>query len=82
MSDLTIRVPEIRVPPDTRATFRPGRHPDVDRLAPLMAHARDMQALADEYGIPDIFQDGGGKLLQILIRLSAQNVPGRPFFGD
>jgi len=35
------------------------------------------QELASEYGIKDIFQDNGGKLLEILILTGLQNLPGR-----
>lgn len=42
-----------------------------------MLHAHEMQTLADEHGVNDIFQDSGGKVLQILIMLSAQCIPGR-----
>lgn len=77
ISKPTIRVAEIVVPPGANVFLRPVRHPDAGRLAELMSHAHDMQALADKYGISDIFQDNGGKLLQVLIRLGAVNIPGR-----
>lgn len=36
-----------------------------------------MQNLANEYGITDIFQDNGGKTLQLLILLGLRISPGR-----
>ncbi|MCW3095241.1 MAG: Type site-specific deoxyribonuclease [Chthonomonadaceae bacterium] len=36
-----------------------------------------MQRLADEYGISDILQDNGGKVLQVLILLGLKISPGR-----
>lgn len=35
------------------------------------------QRLAEHYGIDDIFQDAGGKMLQILVRLGLDISPGR-----
>lgn len=35
------------------------------------------QELANHYGIDDIFQDAGGKMLQILVRLGLDISPGR-----
>lgn len=42
-------------------------HPDKARLERLFPAIRELQALATQHGINDIFQDNGGKLLQILI---------------
>lgn len=42
-------------------------HPDAARLAQLMPCIREVQGLASEHGIDDIFQDNGGKLLQIAL---------------
>lgn len=40
-------------------------HPDKKLLDALMPAVREYQALAEKHGIRDIFQDNGGKLLQI-----------------
>lgn len=37
------------------------------RLVQLFPYVREYQKLADEYGINDIFQDNGGKTLQMLL---------------
>ena len=40
-------------------------HPDKAELDRLFPYIREYQVLADKHGIGDIFQDNGGKLLQI-----------------
>lgn len=52
-------------------------HPDWERLEALMPSVREFQALAREHGIDDIFQDNGGKILQMLLALNLQGIPGR-----
>lgn len=42
-------------------------HPDHEKLEELLPYVRMYQALADKHGIRDIFQDNGGKLLQIAL---------------
>jgi hypothetical protein len=42
-------------------------HPDKARLERLRPAIRELQDLATKHGINDIFQDNGGKLLQVLI---------------
>jgi hypothetical protein len=42
-------------------------HPDAARLTELVPWIRQLQALASEHGIDDVFQDNGGKLLQIAL---------------
>jgi hypothetical protein len=42
-------------------------HPDKAKLDKLRPAIRELQALATKHGINDIFQDNGGKLLQVLI---------------
>lgn len=50
---------------------------DVERLENALAACQDLQNLALKYGIGDIFQDNGGKVLQTLIILGLRVVPGR-----
>jgi hypothetical protein len=50
---------------------------DVERLERALAACQDLQDLALKYGIGDIFQDNGGKVLQTLILLGLKIVPGR-----
>lgn len=54
-----------------------SRHPDWDRLQALLPAVREYQKLATEHGINDIFQDNGGKILQMLFALNLQGLPGR-----
>jgi len=54
-----------------------AKHPDWKRLENLMPAVREFQSLATEHGIDDIFQDNGGKILQMLLALNLQGIPGR-----
>ncbi len=53
------------------------RHGDWRRLQNLLPAVRDYQRLATELGINDVFQDNGGKILQMLLALNLQGLPGR-----
>ena len=53
------------------------RHPDWEKLERLMPAVREFQALASEHGVDDIFQDNGGKILQMLLALNLKGIPGR-----
>lgn len=52
-------------------------HPDKAILDDLFPYIRQYQALASKHGIHDIFQDNGGKLLQVLLVLGLKALPGR-----
>lgn len=52
-------------------------HPDKAKLEKLFPYIRQYQALADKHGINDIFQDNGGKLLQVLLTTGLKILPGR-----
>jgi len=52
-------------------------HPDKRRMDELMPAVREFQALAEKHGIGDIFQDNGGKLLQLVLTMDLQVSPGR-----
>lgn len=54
-----------------------AKHPDWARLERLMPAVRAFQTLATTHGIDDIFQDNGGKILQMLLALNLQGIPGR-----
>lgn len=56
---------------------RDKRASDLERLESAIMGIREMQNLADEYGIHDILQDNGGKVLQVLILLGLRNAPSR-----
>ena len=42
-------------------------HADIEKMEALLPAIREYQKLADQHGIRDIFQDNGGKLLQIAL---------------
>jgi transcriptional regulator with XRE-family HTH domain len=46
-------------------------------LENLFLHVREYQKLASKHGIGDIFQDNGGKLLQVLLVSGLKILPGR-----
>jgi hypothetical protein len=50
---------------------------DQKLFAELFPKVREFQALANRYGINDVFQDNGGKLLQVLLALGLENIPNR-----
>ena len=52
-------------------------HPDKAELDRLFPYIREYQALADKHGIGDIFQDNGGKLLQIALVTGLQILTNR-----
>lgn len=53
------------------------QHPDKAVLDELFPYIRHYQELASKHGIGDIFQDNGGKLLQVLLVLGLKVLPGR-----
>ena len=55
----------------------PTPHPDYQRLLELWPAVEEYQGLANAHGIRDIFQDNGGKLLQVLLLLNLRDLPGR-----
>ena len=52
-------------------------HPDKAILDEIFPHIRRYQELASKHGIGDIFQDNGGKLLQVLLILGLKVIGGR-----
>ena len=58
-------------------THRFPPHPDAAELAEIWPAVRRYQELATRHGIDDIFQDNGGKLLQVLLNLGLTVIPGR-----
>jgi len=44
-------------------------HPDLLELQALMPYIREFQVIASRHGIDDIFQDNGGKVLQLALTL-------------
>jgi hypothetical protein len=56
-------------------TFTP--HDDYQRLLEMWPAVQEYQSLAKKHGIDDIFQDNGGKLLQVILLLGLKIIPGR-----
>src|SRR6267143_1884428 len=52
-------------------------HPDKAELDRLFPFIREYQSLASKHGIGDIFQDNGGKLLQLLLITGLKGTGGR-----
>ena len=52
-------------------------HSDYARLLDLWPAIEKYQVLATRHGIDDIFQDNGGKLLQVLLLMGLTILPGR-----
>jgi hypothetical protein len=52
-------------------------HPDKKALDILFPYIQQYQALASRHGINDIFQDNGGKILQVLLVTGLEALPGR-----
>lgn len=52
-------------------------HADAEQLKRLWPAVCRYQELATRHGIDDIFQDNGGKLLQVLLLLGLTTIPGR-----
>lgn len=49
----------------------------INKLDSLWSNLHDLSIMASEYGIEDIFQDNGAKVLQQLVYLNMQVLPGR-----
>ena len=53
------------------------KHPDYPIYQEISPDIEKLQELAEKHGINDIFQDNGGKLLQVLLLTSLEVLPGR-----
>jgi len=52
-------------------------HPDKALLDELFPSIQKYQELAEKHGIKDIFQDNGGKILQVILALGLEVLEGR-----
>ncbi len=52
-------------------------HDDYENLKEIWPAVEKYQQLATQHGIDDIFQDNGGKLLQVLLLMGLKILPGR-----
>ncbi len=57
--------------------MKPASQEDVDEFKRLWPSIQAYQTLASKHGIEDIFQDNGGKIMQVLILLGLTNIAGR-----
>lgn len=57
------------------AKLRP--HPDAKLMEDLLPYVRKYQELANRHGIRDIFQDNGGKILQLVLTTGLTILPKR-----
>jgi hypothetical protein len=53
------------------------RHADYEELERLWPYIQAYQDLASRHGIGDVFQDNGGKILQVLLLTGLMSKPGR-----
>lgn len=52
-------------------------HPDHAKFRKLWPTVQKLQELASKHGVDDVFQDNGGKILQILLCTGLTILPGR-----
>lgn len=64
-------------PVESPITSVERRNAEIDRMQAALEKTEDLKRLAREYGIVDIFQDNGGKVVQLLILLGLKTLPGR-----
>lgn len=57
--------------------FSPEHRHEIDRVMNLFSALHDLEDMCTEYGIPDLLQDNGAKVLQQLVLLNFDNLPGR-----
>lgn len=57
--------------------MKPSSDEDVNEFKRLWPSIQAYQTLASKHGITDIFQDNGGKIMQVLILLGLTNIAGR-----
>lgn len=69
--------PELVEPVEEPIKEEEERQSDLARLEAAFEGVRGLQEIAKEYQITDIFQDNGGKVLQVLILLGLKISPGR-----
>ena len=72
-------VPSTSLPESVKEPVIPEerRRPVFERMQNAFEKVQELQKLAKEYGIADIFQDNGGKVLQVLIMLGLKISQGR-----
>ena len=66
-----------RDPYGLETSFAPALQDDLAEMRSLYPAIRKLQAIATRRHIADVFQDNGGKLLQVLLVLGLDKLPGR-----
>jgi transcriptional regulator with XRE-family HTH domain len=79
VSSMPAPIPTTPLPDPVEDSIKPKAQlkSDLERMQRAFGNVQELQSLADEYGITDIFQDNGGKVLQVLIILGLKTAPGR-----
>jgi transcriptional regulator with XRE-family HTH domain len=67
----------LQVPPASLIEKDYSAGSPIDKLNYIFDYLREYQKMAEEFGINDIFQDNGGKLLQVLAITNLEDLPGR-----
>lgn len=67
----------LRVPPASLLSKDFSAEGPIDKLNYIFDYLREYQEMAEMYGINDVFQDNGGKLLQVLAITDLEDLPGR-----
>jgi Restriction endonuclease PvuII len=52
-------------------------HPDFSEMQQALLHVQKLQEIALRHGINDVFQDNGGRIIQIILALNLAVLPGR-----
>jgi len=63
--------------PGLISIFESSKNDEILAMNKILPHIRRYQILANKHGINDIFQDNGGKILQVLLVTSLKILPGR-----
>ncbi len=71
------KVEEAAVLYEVKEEVKLKEHEDIEAINKLFPSIREFQKLASKHGIADVFQDNGGKLLQVLLVTGLQNLSGR-----
>lgn len=76
---IPVPIPPGSLPEPVEDPIKPKeeRKSALERMQDAFQKVQELQRLAGEYGIADIFQDNGGKVLQVLIMLGLKISPGR-----
>lgn len=74
---LKVDLTELLKSPEPDSLRKKTLNNPIDRLNELIPFIREYQQLAQQHGINDIFQDNGGKLLQVLLITGLKILPGR-----